>query len=104
MSTPFDVESATFLSELVAVYKIASADLTNRPFIEHICSFGKPILLSTGASDLAEIHRTLGWIERGFITSYWSYRMSHNQFGQWRDNERVLAGLPPTASTAAVVP
>lgn len=62
LSTPFDLESATFLNELMAAYKIASADLTNRPFIEHICGFGKPILLSTGASDLAEIRRTLGWI------------------------------------------
>jgi hypothetical protein len=49
--------------------------------------------------------RTLGWVERGFITSYWAYRMSHNQFGQWRLNERMLAGLPPpTASTATAVP
>jgi hypothetical protein len=47
--------------------------------------------------------RTLGWVERGFITSYWAYRMSHNQFGQWRTNERMLAALPaPTASSAAV--
>lgn len=37
--------------------------------------------------------RTLGWIERGFVTAYWSYRLTHNQVGQWRDNERVLAGL-----------
>ena len=35
--------------------------------------------------------RTLGWIERGAITSYWAYRMSHNQFGQWQKNERMLA-------------
>jgi hypothetical protein len=49
--------------------------------------------------------RTLGWIERGFITSYWAYRMSHNQFGQWRTNERMLADLgPPTASSTAAVP
>ena len=49
--------------------------------------------------------RTLGWIERGFITSYWAYRMSHNQFGQWQKNERMLAGLPtPTASASPAVP
>jgi len=49
--------------------------------------------------------RTLGWIERGFITSYWSYRMSHNQFGQWRENERMLSGLPaPTAAGSPAVP
>jgi sialic acid synthase SpsE len=62
ISTPFDVESASFLNELMAVYKISSSDITNRPFIEHICSFGKPVLLSTGASDLDEIRRALAWI------------------------------------------
>ena len=47
--------------------------------------------------------RTLGWIERGFVTAYWSYRLTHNQVHQWRDNERVLAGLqsPPSAPLAA---
>ena len=49
--------------------------------------------------------RTLGWIERGLVTTYWSYRLTHNQVGQWRDNERVLAGLQtPPAAPRAVVP
>ena len=49
--------------------------------------------------------RTLGWIERGVVTTYWSYRLTHNQVGQWRDNERVLAGLQtPPAAPRAVVP
>src|SRR5690242_8785680 len=39
MSTPFDVESATFLNDLMAVYKISSSDLTNKPFIEFMCGF-----------------------------------------------------------------
>lgn len=55
MSTPFDVESAIFLNDLMPVYKISSSDITNTPFIEFICDFGKPILLSTGASHLSEI-------------------------------------------------
>ena len=46
--------------------------------------------------------RTLGWIERGFVTAYWSYRLTHNQVGQWRDNERVLAGLPPPHGSGGV--
>ena len=39
MSTPFDLESVGFLSELVDVYKISSSDITNKPFIENICKF-----------------------------------------------------------------
>jgi hypothetical protein len=51
--------------------------------------------------------RTLGWIERGFATAYWSYRLTHNQVGQWMDNERVLSGLSApvvTASPTTAVP
>ncbi|WP_319549668.1 N-acetylneuraminate synthase family protein [Desulfogranum marinum] len=63
MSTPFDVESATFLNDLMDVFKISSSDITNKPFIEYICKFGKPIILSTGASSLDEISEAVGWIE-----------------------------------------
>jgi sialic acid synthase SpsE len=62
MSTPFDRESGDFLNDLMGVYKIASADITNKPFIEQIVSYGKPVLLSTGASNLKEIHRAVDWI------------------------------------------
>jgi len=63
MSTPFDIESASFLNEMMSVYKVSSSDLTNKPFIEAICDFGKPIILSTGASELWEIQRAVSWIE-----------------------------------------
>ncbi|EJF06264.1 sialic acid synthase [Thiovulum sp. ES] len=63
LSTPFDIESANFLNELQPVFKISSSDLTNKPFIQHIAKLGKPIILSTGASDLSEIHEAIKWIE-----------------------------------------
>ena len=62
--TPFDIESSNFLNELMSAYKISSSDLNNKPFIEHICSFDKPILLSTGASSIDEIDRTISWIKQ----------------------------------------
>ncbi len=62
MSTPFDVESANFLNELMPVFKISSSDITNLPFIEHQCKFGKPIILSTGSSFLWEVEQALGTI------------------------------------------
>jgi len=62
LSTPFDAESATFLNDLQGTFKIASADLTNHPFVEHIASFGKPIVLSTGASEIWEIEETVAKI------------------------------------------
>ena len=63
MSTPFDVESVGFLNDMMDVFKISSSDITNKPFIENICSFGKPIILSTGASDLEEVHDAVNWIK-----------------------------------------
>ena len=63
MSTPFDVESAKFLNDMMDVFKISSSDLTNRPFIEFMCDFKKPIIMSTGAASLAEIAEAVSWIE-----------------------------------------
>jgi N-acetylneuraminate synthase len=63
MSTPFDIESATFLNDLMDVFKISSSDLTNKPFIEHMCSFKKPIILSTGAAFLHEVEESVSWIK-----------------------------------------
>lgn len=63
MSTPFDIESATFLNDLMDVFKISSSDITNHPFIKFQCEFGKPIILSTGASYLWEIQEAVDIIE-----------------------------------------
>ena len=63
LSTPFDKESAAFLNDLMDVFKISSSDITNRPFIEYVCNFGKPVVLSTGASNVDEIDRALEWID-----------------------------------------
>jgi len=63
MSTPFDIESAMFLNEMMDVFKISSSDITNKPFIKFLCDFEKPIILSTGASSLEEIKEAVCWIE-----------------------------------------
>jgi N-acetylneuraminate synthase len=64
LSTPFDIESADFLDDMMDVYKISSSDITNKPFIEYLCGFNKPIILSTGASSLSEIAEAVSWIEK----------------------------------------
>ena len=55
LSTPFDDASIEFLDPLVSFFKIASADLTNIPFLRRVASKKKPVVLSTGASTLGEI-------------------------------------------------
>ncbi len=56
LSTPFDYESADFLSELaVPAFKISSGEITNLPFIEHLAKKHRPLILSTGMSTLEEV-------------------------------------------------
>jgi len=59
LSTPFDLEAVDILEPLVPAFKIASADITIEQLLEHVASKKKPILLSTGASTISEIHRAL---------------------------------------------
>ena len=54
-STPFDYASADYLEDMVDFYKISSSDLSNLPFIRHIGTKGKPVLLSVGAAYLSEV-------------------------------------------------
>jgi sialic acid synthase SpsE len=55
LSTPFDDAAIEFLDSLVPFFKVASADLTNTPFLRKIAAKGKPIVLATGCSTLGEI-------------------------------------------------
>lgn len=62
-STPFDIVSADFLNSLgVNLFKISSMDLVNIPLLEHVASFGKPIILSTGMSTLGQIEEAVNTI------------------------------------------
>jgi N,N'-diacetyllegionaminate synthase len=55
-ATVFDFESAETIRKInPPVYKIASSDLNHLPLIRHVATFGKPILLSTGAGTMEEI-------------------------------------------------
>lgn len=62
--TPFDYNSADFLENMVAIYKISSSDLTNLSFIKHIAKKGKPIYLSVGASYLSEVEEAVRIIKQ----------------------------------------
>ena len=62
-SSPFDHQSVDLLHELdVPFFKVASGEITNLPLLEHISSYGKPIILSTGMSNLDEIEDALNAI------------------------------------------
>ena len=56
LSTPFDHDSIHLLSDLgLQIFKIPSGEITNLPYLRHIGSLGKQVILSTGMSDLGEV-------------------------------------------------
>ena len=60
LSTPFDHESVKMLNVLgLEIFKIPSGEITNLPYLRHIGSLGKQVILSTGMSNLQEIEDAL---------------------------------------------
>lgn len=64
VSTPFDQQAVELLAPLMPFYKVASADLTNTPLLRQVAGKGKPVVLSTGASTLAEIDVAIETLEQ----------------------------------------
>lgn len=61
----WDKKSADFMDELgVPAFKVASADLTNLPLLEHIAKKGKPVILSTGMSTIEEVEEAVESVKR----------------------------------------
>jgi len=71
LSTPFDSVSLDFLVNEVNVplLKFSSGDITNAPFLLQGARSGKPIILSTGMSTLAEVEEALGVLAFGYSAS-----------------------------------
>ncbi|MCH2539009.1 MAG: N-acetylneuraminate synthase family protein [Anaerolineales bacterium] len=55
ISTPFDEAAVELLAPYLNIFKLASYELTHTPLVRHVASFGKPMLVSTGASSLEEV-------------------------------------------------
>lgn len=64
LCSAFDMESADFLEQLeVPAYKVASADLTNLPLLDHLAQKGKPLIISTGMSHMHEVEVTVEFLK-----------------------------------------
>lgn len=56
LSTPFSIEAVDRLEKIrMPAYKIGSGELTNIPFLKYIAKIRKPVILSTGMSEMNEI-------------------------------------------------
>jgi N-acetylneuraminate synthase len=60
MSSPFSVEAVDLLDPLgVPAWKVGSGEVANTLLIDRMIATGKPIILSSGMSDMAEIDRSV---------------------------------------------
>ncbi len=117
LSTPYNFEDADFLDGLgVPAFKIASGQLVEHPFLEHVAKKGKPVILSTGMGTLKEVEEAIKVIhETGndrivvlqCTTNYPSHIEDANLRAMvtMRDRCRVLTGYSDhtCGNTAAIV-
>lgn len=58
-SSPYDFDAIDMLDSYAPVYKIGSGDITWLEALDRIARKGKPVILSTGASDIGEVQRAV---------------------------------------------
>lgn len=65
ISTPFSRAAAERLKGFgVPAYKIGSGECNNYPLLEHIASFGKPVILSTGMNTIESVRKAVAIFDR----------------------------------------
>tara|TARA_B100001758_G_C18384794_1_gene599422 strand:+ start:702 stop:1745 length:1044 start_codon:yes stop_codon:yes gene_type:complete len=62
-TTVFDHKEISKYSEILNFFKIASADITNKPLIEAIAKEQKPVIMSTGAASIGEIETVVNYFK-----------------------------------------
>ena len=68
ISTPFSRAASERLEKMnVAAYKIGSGECNNYPLLEHIASFGKPVVLSTGMNTIKSVARAVEIFEKAKV-------------------------------------
>jgi len=68
ISTPFSRAAAERLEKMnVSGYKIGSGECNNYPLLEHIASFGKPVILSTGMNTIESVAKAVAIFEKADV-------------------------------------
>lgn len=62
LSTPLDLESADFVVRVADGVKVASGDNDFFPMLERLADSDKPVIVSSGASDLEHLRRTVTFL------------------------------------------
>src|SRR3712207_2297530 len=65
LASAWDMKSVDLLDDLgIPAFKIASADCSNLPLVEYVARKGKPVLLSTGMSEMSEVEEAVATVRR----------------------------------------
>lgn len=65
ISSPFSIAAVELLERIgVKRYKIGSGEITNYLMLQKIAETGKPIILSSGMSDLTELDETISFLRK----------------------------------------
>ena len=65
ISTPFSRAAAERLRKFdIPAYKIGSGECNNYPLLEHIASFGKPVILSTGMNTIESVSKAVAIFDK----------------------------------------
>jgi N-acetylneuraminate synthase len=68
ISTPFSRAAAERLEKFdIPAYKIGSGECNNYPLLEHICTFGKPVILSTGMNTIESVQKAVAIFDKNNI-------------------------------------
>lgn len=72
MASVWDEEMLAWIDPYIDIHKVGSGDLTCHPMLKALAATGKPIILSTGMANLAEIHDAVNFIagiDRSYVTA-----------------------------------
>ena len=102
LSTPFSRAAADRLEEFgVAAYKIGSGELNNYPLLDHVASFGKPMIVSTGMNDIPAISQAVEILERRGVpyalmhtTNLYPTRPEQVRLGAMLEMMKEFPGIP----------
>lgn len=102
LSTPFSRAAADRLEKFgVHAYKIGSGECNNYPLIEHIASFGKPMIVSTGMNDLKSVEKTINIMEKHGVqyalmhtTNLYPTKPEWVRLGAMQEMMKAFPGIP----------
>ena len=72
MSESFSYKAAKWLNDNnIKIFKIGSGECNNIPFIKYVCSFKKPMIISTGMNSLETVKKTIRVVKK-YKIRFWA--------------------------------